>query len=76
MSWNGAGRWLGGSGGERREKNVLGRWESMCNNPDRREQVCLWKGELAQPKRWDQGGQSAKDGSRARPYGALQAVKD
>lgn len=75
MSWNGGGRGLGGSGGERREKNVLGRWESMCNSPDRREQVCLWKGELARLKYREQGGQCAKDGSRARPYGAPQAAK-
>lgn len=76
MSWNGAGQGVGRSWGERREENVLGRWESMCNSPDRREQVCLGQGELAQLKHGEQGGQCAKDGSRARPYGALQAVKD
>ena len=72
MSWNGAGRWLGGSGGERREKNVLGKWESMCNNPDRREQVCLWKGELAQPKHWDKVQRMAVGPDHMEPYRPLR----
>lgn len=42
----GAGSW--GSWGRKEGRECSGQMESMCNSPDRREQVCLGQGELAQ----------------------------